>query len=158
MASNDILKGVDLAAKHGFQIDFEGGKPASLVEAAERALGVIFPPSYREFLLSFGCGDVAGHEFYGVINSDFINSGVPDAVWLTLRERVDSDLPSRLVIVGVQGDGAYYALDCGRISEDKECPVVIWWPGASEEAYIDNAEVLATDFGVFFLDKIKAAL
>lgn len=158
MASNDILKGVDLAAKHGCQIDFEGGKSTSLVEAAEGALGVIFPPSYREFLLSFGCGDVAGHEFYGVINSDFINSGVPDAVWLTLRERVDSNLPSRLVIVGAQGDGAYYALDCGRISEDKECPVVIWWPGASEEAYIDNAEVLATDFGAFFLDKIKAAL
>ncbi|AIS10581.1 hypothetical protein JM49_02500 [Pseudomonas chlororaphis subsp. aurantiaca] len=157
MASTDIVKGLDFAVKHGLQVDFDGEKSADLVDAAEITLGVIFPPSYREFLTSLGCGDAAGHEFYGVISPDFINSGVPDAIWLTLRERVDSKLPSRLVIVGAQGDGAYYALDCGRVTEGKECPVIIWWPGASEEKLIDDAEVLAVDFGSFFLDKIKAA-
>jgi len=158
MASTDIVKALDLAAKHGCQVDFEGERPAALVDAAERALDIVFPPSYREFLLSLGCGDAAGNEFYGVISQDFTNSGVPDAIWLTLRERVDSRLPARLVIVGAQGDGAYYAIDCGRIKADKECPVIIWWPGESEEELIDRAVELAVDFGAFFLDRIKASL
>lgn len=158
MAFNDVLKGLELAVGHGCQVDFEGKKPASLVEAAEKSLGVIFPPSYREFLLSLGCGDAAGQEFYGIIGSDFINSAIPDAIWLTLRERVESKLPSRLIIVGAQGDGAYYALDSGRATEDNEWPVIVWWPGASEEKNIDESEVLAKNFGTFFLDRIKAAL
>ncbi|WP_418797036.1 SMI1/KNR4 family protein [Pseudomonas mosselii] len=87
-----------------------------------------------------------------------MNSGVPDAVWLTLRERINSKLPSRLVIVGAQGDGAYYVLDCGRVAADSECPVIVWWPGVSDEEFIDDSEVLATDFGAFFLVRIEAVL
>ncbi|MCM2129773.1 SMI1/KNR4 family protein [Larsenimonas rhizosphaerae] len=158
MALIDVFKGIDLAVEHGFEIDLEGKKPASLIEAAEQALGIVFPPSYRDFLLSFGCGDIAGHEFYGVIGPDFSNSGIPDAIWLTLRERVDSNLPSRLVVVSAGGDGSYYSLDCGRVSDDKECPVIIWWPSASEEENLDKNEVLFKDFGVFFLDRIRSSL
>jgi hypothetical protein len=158
MAFSDILKGIDLASQRGCQIDLEGEKSADLVEAAEMVLGVVFPPSYREFLLLFGCGGIAGHEFYGVINSDFVNSGIPDAVWLTMRERVDSNLPARFVIVGAQGDGAYYALDGGRIAQDKERPVIIWWPGVSQEECANEVETLAPDFGTFFLNKIESTL
>jgi len=103
MALTDILKGVELASKYGCQIDLDGEKPVSLIDSAEDTLGVKFPPSYREFLLLFGCGDIAGQEFYGVIKPDFAKSGIPDAVWLTIRERTDSKLPLQLVIVGAQG-------------------------------------------------------
>lgn len=157
MSSADVFNGVDLAIKNGFHVDLEGEKPDSLVSAAEKTLGLNFPPSYKSFLLSFGCGDVAGQEFYGVIKHDFLNSGVPDAIWLTLRERADSKLPFQFIIVGSQGNGAYYVIDCGRVSESHECPVVTWWPGLSGESYPDNAEIIAEDFGSFFLHMVEAA-
>jgi hypothetical protein len=46
----------------------------------------------------------------------------------------------------------------GVLVRDKECPVVIWWTGVSDEECIDDAEVLAADFGAFLLDKISASL
>lgn len=150
MALIDIFRGIDLALQKKCEIDLAGAKSDEIVASAEKALGLKFPPSYKEFLLSFGCGDISGQEFYGVVNSDFVNSGIPDAVWLTIRERSDSQLPKRLVIVGAQGDGAYYALDCGRVGEDGECPVIIWWPGFSQEENIGDAEIVDCDFGTFF--------
>jgi hypothetical protein len=67
--------------------DFEGPKPESLVAKAEAALGLVFPPSYRQFLLELGCGDIAGFEVHGIIDEDFGDPRVPDAVALTLDAR-----------------------------------------------------------------------
>lgn len=158
MAVGDVLTGVNLALKHGFQIDLDGEKPSSLIHLAEVALSITFPPSYKEFLLNFGCGDISGQEFYGLITDDFINSGIPDAVWITMRERSDSHLPSKLIIVGARGDGPYYVLDCRYPDRDGECPVILWWPGASRLDYTESYETVASDFGTFFLDKIKSLL
>lgn len=43
--------------------DFMDKRPAAIVEAAERALGVDLPPSYRAFVSELGAGDIAGEEF-----------------------------------------------------------------------------------------------
>ena len=64
-----------------------GPRPEELVAAAERALGLEFPPGYREFVLDLGAGDVGGEEFFGVVDDGFEDSAIPDGVWLTLRER-----------------------------------------------------------------------
>lgn len=158
MTSSEIIKILSIASERGLQFDFEGEKPASLIDAAERVLGLIFPPSYREFLLFLGCGDIEGNEFYGVISSDFLNSGVPDSVWLTLRERKESNFPSHLVIVGSQGDGAYYAIDCNRAREDKECPVIIWHINSPKDELNHKVNILAESFGEFFAEKINSLL
>ena len=73
-----------IEAAHG---DFEEAKPETLIAAAERALEIKFPPSYRKFLLTFGCVDINGSEIYGVIDDNFENSAVPNGIWLTLNER-----------------------------------------------------------------------
>lgn len=156
MATEDILIGVDLALKNGCQIDLAGEKSLDLIKKAEITLELKFPPSYKEFLHAFGCGDIAGHEFYGITDFDFTNSGIPDAVWITVRERIDSNLPRQFLIIGEQGNGAYYVLNCE--CEGAECPVILWWPGLSLADQIKDAEILAQDFGSFFVELIKNSL
>jgi len=55
--------------------DYEAAR--ELVVQAEEALGSRFPHSYRSFVGELGAGDIAGEEFYGVIDDNFDSSGVP---------------------------------------------------------------------------------
>lgn len=132
--------------------DFEGAKPPELVAAAERKLGVAFPPTYRRFLQEMGCGDIAGFEVYGLVDEDFDDSSIPDAVWVTLDERKESALASSLVLVAVADDGGYFALDTAQAGRDGECPVVQWRPSQP------GTQIAAPDFGTFLLEEIESAL
>lgn len=134
---------------------FSGIKPDSLILKAQQALGITFPPTYRAFLSRYGCGHVAGEEFYGVVDDDFENSSVPDAVWLTLDER-KSGTPNSLVIVASTGDGGYYAIDLDKKNNEEESPVVEWWPGIPNAE--GNRRVVAADFGTFLLQQVRAAV
>lgn len=156
MSAADLRKAFDLIEHHRDQADFDGQKPEELILLAESALGIKFPPTYRTFLSKYGCGDIAGQEFYGIIKADFVNSSVPDAIWLTLDERKSSGLPEDFVIVYATGDGVYYSLDCSRRNDAGECPVVAWVPGASKKG--DSLEYIAEDYGRFLLETIDQAL
>jgi len=149
MSLRDLELAFELIDDHGGG-DFEGEKDSSLIGDAEKALNLVFPPTYKKFLTRLGCGDIEGMEFYGLIDNDFNNSSIPDAIWLTLEER-KSGLPKHLVLVNAIGDGGYYALDTGQTNEDGECPVV---------AYELNgqAEKVADDFGSFLLSELKTIL
>ena len=46
--------------KHCKEADFEGPKGKGLVEKAEATLGLHFPPSFRRFLMEWGCGSILG--------------------------------------------------------------------------------------------------
>ncbi|OCG35938.1 hypothetical protein A9G29_01550 [Gilliamella sp. Fer2-1] len=142
---NIINQDIDLA-------DFVGEINPSLIEEAEKLLGMKFPNSYKYFLKKLGCGDIYGQEFYGIIKADFINSGIPDAIWITLKKRKDSGLPDYLVIVYFGGDGDYYAIDC---RDPNNAPIVYWEPGASQEN--DKLHKIADDFGAFFKETILNA-
>jgi hypothetical protein len=100
-------------------------------------------------LLELGAGSFAGEEFYGVISSDFAHSSIPDAVWLTLKLRAESELPLGIVLVHSNGYGDYYGIDASRSDAEGERPVVLW---------DDGLEVAAPDFGSFFLTGVRAAL
>lgn len=152
MSMRDLHEALHLIEEHPADADFEGAKPEELVAVAERALGIGFPPSYRGFLRSLGCGDFRGEEFYGLVDSDFEASSVPDVVWFTLRQRESSNLPQRLIPFYATGDGTYFALDAS--SDGSEYPVVEWKPGAQAAV----GPVAAEDFGAFFLQRISAAL
>lgn len=153
MSWQDLQESFKLVEQHADRADFEGQKPAALVGAAESALGVRFPPSYREFLLKLGCGDIAGCEFYGIIGEEFENSSVPNGIWLTLKERSESGLPEHLLIVYADGTGTYYALDVREARADGECPVVAWRADAP-----GSGNVVAEDYGAFFLETLRQAL
>jgi len=148
MSLRDLQEAVDLIDKNGG--DFEGEKDNALISKAENVLGVTFPPSYRKFLSTLGCGDIGGMEFYGLIGDDFENSGVPDAIWLTLEER-KSGLPENLILVYATGDGAYYAIDTSQVDPRGECAIV------SYEAD-GTVNKIANDYGEFILSKLKSIL
>ena len=135
---------------------FVGGRDDRLVVLAEEALGLRFPPSYRLFVLRLGAGNVGAEEIYGLIDENFVDSSVPDGIWLTLRERQDSGLPTHMIVVYSDGMGGYFVLDTNQIGADGECPVVVWHPGRSEVG--DDLEVIAEDFGAFFLETVTAEL
>jgi antitoxin YobK len=132
--------------------NFAGPKSESLILKAEMALGLTFPASYRQFLREFGCGSIAGAEFYGVIDDDFVNSSVPDAVWLTLDERRASNAPATLVLIGSTGDGGYFGLDCAAENGFGEFPVIEWWNDEGEQVLVAN------NFGEYFLQTISDLL
>lgn len=150
MSMEDLDKACELIERN--EADFDGPKPDDLLEKAEIAIGLSFPATFRAFLSRLGCGDIAGAEFYGVIKDDFENSGVPDAIWLTLDKRKSSQLPNSHILVGTTGDGGYYAIDCSKSSGESENPVVEWWAGPQQQKEV------AKDFGEFFLRTIREAL
>lgn len=156
MRNDELRKAFGLIERNKDLADFEGRKEEELILLAESALGLDFPPAYREFLGEYGCGDIAGEEFYGLISSDFYNSSVPDAVWLTLEERRSSGAPHSLVVVYANGDGTYCCIECSSVNEQGESPVVIWSPSVSSAGGL--LEVVAEDFGKFFLEKIQEAV
>lgn len=148
MSFEDLEAAFDLINENGG--DFEGEKDEALIAKAEKALGLVFPPSYRKFLSKLGCGDIEGLEFFGLIGSDFENSSVPNAIWLTLDER-KSGLPDNLILIYAAGDGTYYALDTSQVDSERECQVV---------SYDVNGKIapVACDFGAFLLSELQTVL
>ncbi len=120
-----------------------GPRSSELVNRAEERLGLRFPPAYRRFLLEFGAGGFAGIDLYGVVGTDFDNSSVPDAIWYTINERKDG-LPNQFVVVGVDGLGGLYCLDCGN--GEGYGAVVLMYP---EFGDANPGEVAYSDYGAF---------
>lgn len=66
---------------------FVGERSEDLVSSAEEALGFSLPEGYRLFVRELGAGNVGAEEVYGVTSADFVDSAVPNGVWLTLDVR-----------------------------------------------------------------------
>lgn len=152
MSMSDLERFFQLVEANEADSDFEGEKSSELIEKAEKVLGLAFPPTYRAFLKRYGCGDIAGFEVYGILHENFNDSGIPDAVWLTLDERRSANLPLSLVLVSDVGDGSYYAIDCGSRNDEGDCPVVIWTQGGIQ------TEQVHSDFGEFARIRLENAV
>lgn len=149
---NDALKIIEANPSAAF---FVGEKSPELVEKAELALGIRFPPSYREFVSRLGCGSFGSFEVYGIASDDFENSCVPDGIWLTLDERRSIGLPGHLILIYSVGEGTTFALDSSQRGDDGECPVVAWPVGGASDS---GLEVIAKDFGEFLLSMVREEL
>jgi hypothetical protein len=149
----DYEKAVEIIQRHSERAVFVGARSDSLIEAAERKLGIKFRPIYRRFLLEYGAGGLGAFEVYGVINDDFEKSSVPDAIWYTLVEREKAGLPNHLVVIYDVGEGELLCLDCGT-RESEESPVIAYQPGYPPEE--QNWEIIAKDFGEFFLELVQS--
>lgn len=145
-AKNIILKNEELH-------DFVGGRSQRLILNAERKLNLIFSPFYLDFLQTFGAGSFGAEEIYGIINDDFENSSVPDAIWYTLTERQESNLPKSLLVLYDSGIGDLFCFDFRDLNDDKEPRIVTFIPGV--ELKYQNYEVIADNFGDFLLDLVK---
>jgi hypothetical protein len=109
-------------AVQGLDYRFDGGVSEEAIHDAAMRLGVVFPPSYVDFLRRFGSGYISYQELIGL-------GGPPhlDVVELTshLRERAGiSRFQRHLVPVLADGFGNYDALDTSQ--PGPEVPVVQW--------------------------------
>ncbi|MFI5346692.1 MAG: SMI1/KNR4 family protein [Elusimicrobiota bacterium] len=106
---------------------FIGAMPPASVAAAERALGVALPQSYRDFLLRFGAGNFGSFAVFGIPDPELATPRVPNAVWYTLQER-KSGLPPALVAVGTDFEGTLFCLDTEAAAAG-DAPMVNWKAG-----------------------------
>ena len=150
MGTAEVLEGLDLVERSPDRSYFLGARDDEIVSAVEQELGLQFPPSYRMFVRRLGAGSFGSSEFYGVIDRDIAESGIPDAAWVTLRMRSEGGLAPTFLVVGSDGMGAYYVLDAAKDIGAHESPVYVWEPGRSSSQ--SSLEVLAEDFGSYFLD------
>ena len=153
MSMEELNEGIRIVEANRSRGFFAGPRDPALITAAESALGGTFPPTYRAFLRHLGAGNFGASEFYGVIDDNFEDSEVPNGIWLTLRERTDSKLPKSFAVIGSTGDGSYY---CLGLENGQETPVVVLDPGIP--AAQQRPEVVAKDFGEFFLNEVRARL
>lgn len=130
-----------------------GTRPKELIQKAEERLGLSFPMSYKEFLLKFGAMSFGAEEIYGIVREDFDNSRVPDAIWFTLVERKQVNLPNHLLVIYDTGSEELYCLDFSRLNSESEPAVVVFVPGVDLE--YQRYEVISSDFGEFLLRRIK---
>lgn len=132
---------------------FAGPRSEELINLAEETLGLKFSPLYRDFLRQFGAGNFGSQEIYGVIDEDFENSSIPDAIWFTLTERREINLPRNLLVIYDTGGEEYYCLDFNKRNKHNEPAVVSFIPG--QELQAQKYEVIAEDFGDFLLNLVS---
>jgi hypothetical protein len=156
MSIQDYSSAVRLIQQNSDLSDFIGECSEKLVKKAEEKLKVIFPQSYRNFLLNFGAGNFGAEEIFGVIKEDFENSGIPDAIWFTLKQRKEIELPSNLVIIYHTGGEEMFCLDLNTMGKYGEPAVVSYVIGVNLEDQI--FEIIANDFGEFLLQRVESEL
>lgn len=156
MSIQDYNNAVELIQQNQGLGDFVGNCSESIIKKAEEKLNIVFPQSYRKFLLSFGAGNFGAEEIYGVIKEDFENSGIPDAIWFTLKQRKEVNLPLNLVVIYHTGGEEMFCLDINKIGKYQEPIIVSYVIGVDSEHQI--YEIIANDFGEFFLQRVKLEL
>jgi len=124
--------------EHENPCEIAGPVPESAISAAEAALGCTFPPSYRNFLRTFGGIAIPPH--LGIVH-DFVGLGTDEApaadeppaddptdvVRRTLRARIERKLGDNLVVVGIGAQSQeWFCLDVSKPSSAGEYPVVLF--------------------------------
>lgn len=149
-----LRQAMDIIDSHIELADFVGGVSETEIEAAELELGAKFSPSYKEFLLKFGCGNFGPEEFFGLGTP---STGIPNVLWYTGEwRRIQRGFPKSWITVYDLGVDAIYCLDTASITESNESPVKVWIPGVEESE--QPKEQVAESFGQFFLQKVLAVL
>jgi cell wall assembly regulator SMI1 len=127
------------------------GATADEISAAEGALSVQLPPSYKAFLSKFGWAKLFGDRVLGVGHD--LPSG-NELIKTTLGERsvFRPYIPHHLVPVMNDGAGNHYCLDTAQMG-DGECPVV-FWDHEHPDAEDQTPEFVAPSFAQWIITRI----
>jgi hypothetical protein len=158
--------------------EITGPVPEAAIRAAEEALGVTFPPSYRTFLRTFGGIAIPAH--LGVVHQ-FVGVAPPsrqapegadgagaqddvaqdDVVRRTLAARAERKLADHLVVVGMGAEfQEWFCLDVSRPRPNGECPVLLYDPrdnALDQQFYDDFGQMLQEVMG-FVADNLEQPL
>jgi len=129
-----------------------GGCDEKTVIKAEDILSLKFPNDYRRFLKEYGILSVGAEEVYGIVKDDFIDSSVPDAIWYTLTERKEVNMPPYLIVIYDTTMGELFCLNYKKLNADGEPKVTTYAAGLEED---QTYEVIAESFGDFLLDRVS---
>lgn len=151
MSLQAVEEAVALISEDPGAADFEGEKTPWLVDDAEVVLGFRVPPSYRAFLVRFGCGRFRGESYYGVVDDDFQNPGPLEITGVIQRARRDEGLPWEYLPVAPVAEGEYLVLDLSRVDGDGEAPVMEWGPTRDPVECL----VVAASYGEWLLDRVR---
>jgi len=125
------------------------GASEETILAAEEALGLRLPPSYRAFLKAFGYGGAGDTYLLGVCDSfELREPSFPNVVGINLAGR-KSGLPDHVLVIEERDGGGQYALDFSTCDQSGETAVVVWPSEACDPK--KPLEVVAVDFGEFLL-------
>lgn len=156
MSNRTYKKAKKIISKNEDLADFEGEKSAALITKAEAAVSLKFTGSYLDYLQTFGAGNFGSEEVYGIIDEDFEDSSVPDAIWYTLTLRKSIGLPANLRAIYDTAGEEIVCLDFQKMDATGEPKVV-----ALDLGYALNDqtfEVIADDFGDFLLELVEEEL
>jgi hypothetical protein len=145
------------------QCQIAGPAPESAISAAEEALGVTFPPSYRTFLRTFGGLAIPHH--LGIVH-DFVGvapqaDAPSDVVARTLRAREERSLGEHLVVVGMGADDQeWFCLDASREDAKGEYPVLMFdaRDNALDQQFYDDFGQMLTEVMGFVADSLDQPL
>jgi hypothetical protein len=104
--------------RYGFWPNPWTGITDAELDAAERALGIVLPAVYREFLHWFGSRAVPVSELYGLPRNDMRSDVV-------MRNFFDVDSVPGMLKIGAGCDGQSFYLDTARLDANGDCPVIV---------------------------------
>jgi SMI1-KNR4 cell-wall len=148
--------------EHENRCEIAGPAPEAAISAAEAALGCTFPPSYREFLRTFGGIAIPPH--LGIVH-DFVGVGRgpadSDVVHRTLRARAERRLGDHLVVVGLGAQHQeWFCLDVSKPSSAGEYPVVMFdaRDNALDQQFYDDFGQMLQEVMGFVADSLDQPL
>jgi antitoxin YobK len=149
--------------EHENTCQIAGPVSESAISAAEEALGVTFPPSYRTFLRTFGGIAIPAHlgivhDFVGVAPTGDADG---DVVRRTLAARAERHLAEHLVVVGMGAQfQEWFCLDVSRPTAAGEYPVLLFDArdnAVDQQFYDDFGQMLQEVMG-FVADNLEHPL
>ena len=137
--------------------DFEANTGASdkTIAAAERILGITFSAQCKTFYKAFNYVSFYGCELYGIFPDALEGDLVGNSVAYTLHDRKHMGLPAAWIPFQDLDDGSMAYFDYSHKSKSGE-PRIIAAHHNGDTFVVD--EVLANDFGAYFLKLVKEAL
>ncbi|MEW2131141.1 SMI1/KNR4 family protein [Streptomyces sp. NPDC005435] len=153
-ATEDSDRLLELVRDNASLANHAGGCDAEMLAAAERELGVVFPPSYRRLIETFGTWDIAGEEFLGVYRTPAMGRMLLGSVVETLDAR-RYGMPSDLIVVMDDGGCDLIVLAAADADGDGEYPVFAWNPGVEDRR---DMERLGDSFGAYALSVCERAV
>lgn len=140
-------------------IRISGPAKEAAIDAAEQALECTFPPSYRNFLLTFG--GVALPTHLGIVH-DFVGVGhEDDVVGRTIKGREQHKLPNHLVVVGLGADSQeWFCLDFHGEGPNGELPIVMFdaRDNALDQQFYDDFGQMLDEVMGFVADSLDQPL
>ncbi len=127
---------------------FKRGASERQIALAEVRLGVMFPPSYRQFLCAFNGGEFAFARMYRISPGgggffdlfEWMDNATQH--WPAFRDR-------QLLLFGDDYSRNYYCFDLTQRQMRGECPVVYWDSFSSPKS---GPDAVAPDLASFILD------